>query len=101
VQTCKLRLGDPADAIRSTEYVLSEQPDHVKALYKRGQARLANMELDEALQDLTKAAELAPADGEALLHLQRFCFFPRRVLALISCSSPKASTQLCMACTKG
>ncbi|GAQ89340.1 peptidyl-prolyl cis-trans isomerase [Klebsormidium nitens] len=60
--SCKLRLGDPADAIRSTEYVLSEQPDHVKALYKRGQARAANSELDEALQDLTRAAELAPAD---------------------------------------
>lgn len=55
---CKLLMHDYADTIRHTTSVLEVEPDNVKALYRRGKARSATWDVEEATRDLRKAAEL-------------------------------------------
>ncbi len=54
---CQLRTKDFNTAIYNCTQVLTLQPDNAKALFRRGTARHALGQTEEALKDLTKAAE--------------------------------------------
>lgn len=62
--SCQLRLGKNQECIDVCSEVLSTHPDNVKALYRRGQARLVLKQKDSAIADLRKAlARYAVSQG--------------------------------------
>jgi len=61
---CHLKLQEPAKAETACSKVLKEDPDNVKALFRRAQALSQIGEFSKALGDLKRAAELDPANAE-------------------------------------
>ncbi|GMI24088.1 hypothetical protein TeGR_g12774 [Tetraparma gracilis] len=61
---CALKEGDSQLALESTNKVLKAEAENVKALYRRGLARTALGDLDEARADLLTAGKLSPADKD-------------------------------------
>jgi len=59
---CYVKLGKNDDAIKTCTDVLSDDPDSLKATYRRGQAQLAKGSVEAALVDLKRAHLLAPDD---------------------------------------
>eukprot|EP00884_Botryococcus_braunii_P007198 jgi/Botrbrau1/1647/Bobra.0185s0057.1 len=60
--TCRLKLDDVDGTIADCNHVLSRVPDNVKALFRRGQAKLKLGEHASAVEDLQAAADLQPTD---------------------------------------
>nr|CAG4641029.1 EOG090X09NR [Eulimnadia texana] len=58
---CQLLQENYYDAIEQCTKVLEQDPDNVKALYRRGMAHIKVWNPDQAQKDLTRAAELDPA----------------------------------------
>eukprot|EP00966_Prymnesium_polylepis_P186306 4318392-Prymnesium_polylepis.1 len=55
-----LKLGRPTEAIEAANSALQMEQENVKALFRRGQARLDLRELPLAQEDLVHAARLDP-----------------------------------------
>lgn len=62
---CQLLLGLPHLAAQNCDRVLEREPNHVKALYRRGVAQAALGNLDEATADLRKVLALDPKNRAA------------------------------------
>ncbi|GAB4847012.1 Peptidyl-prolyl cis-trans isomerase cyp40, variant 2 [Ancistrocladus abbreviatus] len=60
---CKLKLGDVEGALWDTDLAIRDEEDNVKAHFRRGQALMANNEIDTAVESFSKALELEPNDG--------------------------------------
>ena len=60
-----LRRGRHEAARAAASRVLTEQPDHVRCLYRRGAAHLALQDLEEAEKDLRRVLELDPGNAAA------------------------------------
>eukprot|EP00899_Mesostigma_viride_P023140 jgi/Mesvir1/400/Mv11291-RA.1 len=67
---CKLKLGEYTEAALQSTHVLTEEPNNVKALFRRGRARRLLGQTEEARADLTAAAALAPNDSGIKAELQ-------------------------------
>mmetsp|Transcript_38830 Transcript_38830/g.64428 ORF Transcript_38830/g.64428 Transcript_38830/m.64428 type:complete len:731 (+) Transcript_38830:47-2239(+) len=61
---CQLRLSAVTDAVESCNSALEIDPQSVKALYRRGQARIKQNDFSEARTDLMAAARLDPKNKE-------------------------------------
>jgi FK506-binding protein 4/5 len=61
---CHLKLDNPAKAETACSKVLKEDPDNVKALFRRAQAMAKNAEFNKALTDLKRAAEIEPSNSD-------------------------------------
>ena len=59
---CRLKLGEFSAAAELCTRTLEQQPDSVKALYRRAVARIAMREHSEAQSDLIAAAKFEPAN---------------------------------------
>ncbi|KAK9836289.1 hypothetical protein WJX81_002323 [Elliptochloris bilobata] len=70
---CLLRLGRAEKSAQDCSRVLERVPAHAKALFRRGQARLALKEWDAALADLAAAQEAEPGDAGVRAELARAC----------------------------
>eukprot|EP00850_Spirogloea_muscicola_P006237 SM000029S10532 [mRNA] locus=s29:625688:628511:- [translate_table: standard] len=66
---CKLKLGDWAGAVKDCDFALVQNPTCVKALFRKGQARLALNNLEGALEDLTNAHKHEEKDVRKELQL--------------------------------
>lgn len=66
----KLKLGVCHEAAACCTEVLTHQPDNVKALFRRGKARAALGQTEEAAQDLQRARRLDPQDQGIARELQ-------------------------------
>jgi len=62
---CDLKTGDYARVIETCNTVLDDQPDHQKALYRRGVACSHLGRLDAASADLRKVLKTAESEGDA------------------------------------
>eukprot|EP00408_Alexandrium_pacificum_P068092 CAMPEP_0171180238 /NCGR_PEP_ID=MMETSP0790-20130122/13656_1 /TAXON_ID=2925 /ORGANISM="Alexandrium catenella, Strain OF101" /LENGTH=448 /DNA_ID=CAMNT_0011645169 /DNA_START=27 /DNA_END=1370 /DNA_ORIENTATION=- len=62
---CLLKLDDNAGARAACDRVLADDPDQVKALYRRGSACFALSDYGSAQKDLAKALRLDPKNAEA------------------------------------
>ncbi|XP_004695216.1 PREDICTED: FK506-binding protein-like [Condylura cristata] len=62
---CQLLLGLPLLAAQSCDRVLELEPDHLKALYRRGVAQAALGNLEKATADLKKVLALDPQNRAA------------------------------------
>ena len=60
-----LRRGRHEAARAAASRVLTEQPDHVRCLYRRGAAHLALQDLEEAERDLMRVLKLDPGNAAA------------------------------------
>lgn len=67
---CHLKKGAFHEAIAQCSVVLAEEPNNVKALFRRGRARAQLGQSDGAREDLEKAQRLAPGDKAVLKELQ-------------------------------
>lgn len=69
----QLKLGDYNTAIHNCAQVLMRDRDNAKALFRRGRARAALGQTEEAVADLEAASKLAPSDKAVLreLHAMR------------------------------
>ena len=61
---CHLKLNQASKAESACSKVLKEDPENVKALYRRAQALSATGDYTKALADLKRAAEIEPANGD-------------------------------------
>jgi len=70
---CQLRLNQHLDAVASCDAVLALTPDtpNAKALFRRGQARAALKQHEQALGDLQAAQRLSPGDAAIEREIQR------------------------------
>ncbi|XP_004624332.1 FK506-binding protein-like [Octodon degus] len=62
---CQLLLGQPRLAAQNCDRVLEREPDHLKALYRRGIAQAALGNLDKATADLKKVLAVDPKNRAA------------------------------------
>lgn len=62
LSACHLKLGEYHEAISAASQVIAHDPKNAKALYRRGVARHALGQTDEALTDLLAARQNAPGD---------------------------------------
>nr|XP_012423138.1 PREDICTED: FK506-binding protein-like isoform X2 [Odobenus rosmarus divergens] len=62
---CQLLLGQPQLAAQSCDRVLAREPDHLKALYRRGVAQAALGNLEKATADLRKVLAVDPKNRAA------------------------------------
>ncbi|XP_027976420.1 FK506-binding protein-like isoform X2 [Eumetopias jubatus] len=62
---CQLLLGQPQLAAQSCDRVLEREPDHLKALYRRGVAQAALGNLEKATADLRKVLAVDPKNRAA------------------------------------
>uniref|UniRef100_A0A8C7B4N5 FK506-binding protein-like n=1 Tax=Neovison vison TaxID=452646 RepID=A0A8C7B4N5_NEOVI len=62
---CQLLLGQPQLAAQSCDRALEREPDHLKALYRRGVAQAALGNLEKATADLRKVLEVDPKNRAA------------------------------------
>ena len=71
--TAYLRLDEPMKAVANAERALILNPDSVKALFKRGQARMRIRPVDvvAAREDLLEAARLDPQNREIRAELEK------------------------------
>ncbi|KAK9130939.1 hypothetical protein Sjap_011426 [Stephania japonica] len=68
---CKLKIKDYKEAANLCSKVLKLEPSNVKALFRRAQAYMENLDLDLAALDLKKANEIDPSNGDVTQQLQR------------------------------
>lgn len=61
---CHLKLGEAGKAESACSKVLKEEPENVKALYRRAQAGAQLGEYTRALVDLKRAAEIDPSNAD-------------------------------------
>ena len=61
---CHLKLEEPGKAESACSKVIKEDPDNVKALFRRAQALSKMGEPNKALSDLKRAAEIEPANTD-------------------------------------
>merc|ERR1712136_585545 len=61
---CKLKLKQYADAVKSCDKALAIQKDHVKSLFRRGQAHAYNNDNENALVDLKAVKKIKPDDEQ-------------------------------------
>lgn len=61
---CQLKLEDFAKAESACTKVLAEEPENIKALYRRAQALGKMGEFNSALLDLKRAAEIDPSNAD-------------------------------------
>jgi cytochrome c-type biogenesis protein CcmH/NrfG len=61
---CHLKLNEAGKAEAACSKVLKEEPENVKALYRRAQAESQQGEFTKALSDLKRAAEIDPSNTE-------------------------------------
>ncbi|KAI5122439.1 hypothetical protein M0805_008752 [Coniferiporia weirii] len=66
-----LKLGKNVDAERDCSNVLHLRPGHVKALYRRAQARIELEKLDEAKKDLLDALKIEPNNSAVKTELEK------------------------------
>nr|ANQ44605.1 HRP4 [Paratrypanosoma confusum] len=70
IASCSVKLGIWRNAVNNCTKALEIQPDHPKALFRRGQALAAMKEYEEAILDLEKASRLSGGDAAVTLELQ-------------------------------
>ena len=58
---CYSKVGEHAEVVQDCNAALALQPDYVKALVRRAQARESLEEFHEALEDMKRVAELDPS----------------------------------------
>ncbi|XP_008066968.1 FK506-binding protein-like [Carlito syrichta] len=68
---CQLLLGQPQLAAQSCDRVLEREPDHLKALYRRGVAQAALGNLEKAAADLKKVLAIDPQNRAAQEELRK------------------------------
>lgn len=68
---CSLKLGDAQVAVQDCSTVLDKQPHNAKALFRRGQARLALKAHEAALADLQQAVKASPSDAGIRAELEK------------------------------
>ncbi|KAK9099001.1 hypothetical protein Syun_026046 [Stephania yunnanensis] len=68
---CKLKMKDYKEAANLCSKALKLEPTNVKALFRRAQAYMENLDLDLAALDLKKANEIDPSNGDVTQQLQR------------------------------
>ncbi|KAG2500970.1 hypothetical protein HYH03_000792 [Edaphochlamys debaryana] len=83
---CQLKTEDYNTAIYNCGQVLNMDPKNVKALFRRGKARLALGRTEEAKEDLEAARKLDPSDAGIIAEL--------RLLAKVQGEEKKAQEQL-------
>ncbi|KLO17296.1 hypothetical protein SCHPADRAFT_913687 [Schizopora paradoxa] len=66
-----LKLGKNEDAERDCTTSLSLKPGQVKALFRRAQARIALLKLDEAREDLNQALKIEPKNDAVVVELKK------------------------------
>jgi peptidyl-prolyl isomerase D len=71
MSACYLKLNQWEKAIDSAEKVLTLDPNHSKAMFRKGQALFGLNSLDKALEILRAAAKLAPQDLGIRQELQK------------------------------
>eukprot|EP01117_Protostelium_nocturnum_P010526 TRINITY_DN3790_c0_g2_i3.p1 TRINITY_DN3790_c0_g2~~TRINITY_DN3790_c0_g2_i3.p1 ORF type:complete len:374 (-),score=134.26 TRINITY_DN3790_c0_g2_i3:1517-2638(-) len=59
------------EALDSTNYLIKENPNNVKALYRRGQAKIGLKQYDEAIHDFSTICRLEPENSEAKKQLSK------------------------------
>lgn len=59
----RLKLNNYEGAIRDCNFVINQNENNVKALFRRGQAYMGQNSLEQALEDLSKAHRLEPSDA--------------------------------------
>ncbi|EPR59296.1 peptidyl-prolyl cis-trans isomerase [Toxoplasma gondii GAB2-2007-GAL-DOM2] len=69
--TCCNRLGEFSEAIEQTTKALEMDPESSKGWYRRGVARMAVGQLDEARHDFVQAAKLDPKNVEIRRELEK------------------------------
>lgn len=74
---CLQRLGH-LSAIEDFEYVLAREPANARALFGRGRAKAGEGDVEGALADMRRAAELAPGRFEVDLHAWRRAIYVAR-----------------------
>jgi len=60
IAQCKLIVKDYKDVIKNCDKALGFDPKNLKALYRRGNAKVSMGEYDSGREDLDQALELAP-----------------------------------------
>ncbi|KAM5327097.1 FK506-binding protein-like [Glossophaga mutica] len=71
---CQLLLGQPQLAAQSCNRVLEREPEHLKALYRRGVAQAALGNLEKATADLKKVLVVDPKNRAAREELGKVIF---------------------------
>ncbi|KAL6764669.1 cyclophilin-type peptidyl-prolyl cis-trans isomerase [Haematococcus lacustris] len=59
---CRMKLGRHQAAASDCSSILEQQPDNVKALFRRGQCLVALNQVEEGVKDLKRAQQLEPSD---------------------------------------
>lgn len=62
---CNLKIGEFPEALKNCDNVLKEDSQNVKALFRRGQARLGVKEFQLCMTDMKKVVEIDPQNREA------------------------------------
>ncbi|KAL5708197.1 Peptidyl-prolyl cis-trans isomerase fkbp42 [Ranunculus cassubicifolius] len=62
IAACFLKLKRYEETINHSNFVLAEDENHVKALYRRGKAKAELGRTDAAREDFVKASNLSPSD---------------------------------------
>jgi hypothetical protein len=65
--SCGLKLQRHAEVVQYTSEVLTSEPNNVKALYRRGQALLAQGDASKAVPDIQKAIQNSSPDDAAVM----------------------------------
>ncbi|KAM7516567.1 hypothetical protein LguiA_006150 [Lonicera macranthoides] len=60
---CKLKLGDTKGALLDADFAIRDGEDNVKAYFRQGQAYMALLDIDSAVESFKKALVLEPNDG--------------------------------------
>jgi len=68
---CMLKLGNPKEAKTLCDSVIKDDPDNVKARFRRATAQLELKDYDAAANDLNRVLELDPSNGEGKRLLQQ------------------------------
>lgn len=77
---CRLKTNHLDDVIHHADQALALDPDSVKALYRRAQAHRLRDDFELAMQDISRAMELAPASDpllsqeKSLLHAKMLAY---------------------------
>lgn len=71
IAACHIQLGNFKEAISHCNDVLKDSPDHSKALYRRGVAKINLKDYELGLEDLKQAHSLSPDDKNILEQFSR------------------------------
>ncbi|KAF5825932.1 hypothetical protein DUNSADRAFT_5854 [Dunaliella salina] len=87
LSSCYLNLKQYSSCVVQCDEVLEGEPSNLKALYRRGQARLGLSQWATAAQDLERAAQLSASDPEQ----------QRTILAKLKAGASSVVSQNCIA----